>query len=57
MNNQRDTLAHTFEVLRRELEPFVKRHMQPVHGDQWEAAAKKGTSAERGNRPLDCPPY
>jgi hypothetical protein len=53
MNNQRDTLAAAFEVLRRELGPFVKRHMQPVYRDQWEAAAKRGTSAERENRPLD----
>jgi hypothetical protein len=27
--------------------------MRPVYGDRWEAEAKKGTNAERGNRDLD----
>ena len=53
MNNQVETLKSAFEILSRALRPFVEAHLQPVYGDKWEAAAKKGTSAERGNRAID----
>lgn len=53
MKTPRDTLTNAFEILRRELQSFVEVRMQAVYGDRWEAAAKMGTSAERGNRPLD----
>lgn len=31
----------------------MQSQMQPVYGEAWETAAKKGTSAERGGRRLD----
>jgi hypothetical protein len=53
MTVSRDTLTNAFEILRRELQPFVESRMRAVYGDRWETAAKMGTSAERANRPLD----
>lgn len=53
MKHNRESLSTAFAILNRALRPFVELHLRRAFGDDWESAAKRRTSVEHGNRPLD----